>query len=234
MASTPPNAVQFTGAKKGDVLIGLEGWRLNRGLLLRVHSDQQKNRDKGGAITDGFDLLTAGDGMYSEYLREFVGQSFKKTSDLIQEIRDRGAKNCTYILNCECLTLTSDTVTTTLIPEEVPDPDVLYEGAVQQIKVNAYERNLKAREQCINHYRSRCVCCDFEFSGVYGEIGEGLIHVHHLEPISSVGKRYKVDPIRDLRPVCPNCHAIIHRRNPPLTVEEVKTRIRGNNSRREK
>jgi len=34
--------------------------------------------------------------------------------------------------------------------------------------------------------------------------------VHHLVPISKIGKKYRVDPIKDLRPVCPNCHAVIH------------------------
>ncbi len=36
-------------------------------------------------------------------------------------------------------------------------------------------------------------------------MGEGFIHVHHLKPLSEVGYEYRVDPIRDLRPVCPNC-----------------------------
>ena len=42
----------------------------------------------------------------------------------------------------------------------------------------------------------------------YGEIGEGFIHVHHIIPVSRlvIEKDYKINPIEDLIPVCPNCH----------------------------
>jgi 5-methylcytosine-specific restriction protein A len=40
--------------------------------------------------------------------------------------------------------------------------------------------------------------------------------------LSEVGNEYRVDPIRDLRPVCPNCHAMIHRRIPAYSIEELK------------
>lgn len=232
VSKTPLNALQFTGAPKGSVLIGFGD--LNRDLLVRVHSDQQKNRTNGGHITGEFTLICAGTGQYAEYLRAFEGQSFKAASDLLQEVRDRGGKKCTYVLNSECLTLTSDTASEIQIPEEIPDADDLYEGAVQRIKVNVYERNVEAKRRCVGHYGSRCQCCDLKLSEVYDELGEGLIHVHHLVPISSVGKRYKIDPIRDLVPICPNCHAIIHRQNPPLTIDDVKRRILENNCRREK
>jgi predicted HNH restriction endonuclease len=63
--------------------------------------------------------------------------------------------------------------------------------------------------------------CGFKVAQTYGEVGEGFIHVHHLKPLSEIGSKYKVDPIQDLRPVCPNCHAMIHRRDPPYGIEEL-------------
>ena len=65
----------------------------------------------------------------------------------------------------------------------------------------------------------------FNFIEKYGEIGRDYIHVHHLVPIKEIGEQYEVDPIKDLRPVCPNCHAIIHRREPPFTIKEVQSFI---------
>ena len=62
--------------------------------------------------------------------------------------------------------------------------------------------------------------CDFE--ATYGEIGKGFIRVHHLVPISSIGKEYELNVERDLAPVCPNCHYMLHRKNPPYTIEELK------------
>ena len=97
-----------------------------------------------------------------------------------------------------------------------------YEGAKKQIVVNAYERNSVAREQCIAYYGYKCSVCGFDFGKTYGEIGERYIHVHHLKPLSEIGQQYLVDPITDLRPVCPNCHAMIHKRTPPYRIDELK------------
>ena len=109
-----------------------------------------------------------------------------------------------------------------IFPEEVNAEETFREGAVRQVSVNAYERDLKARQKCINYYGSDCSACGFNFGKSFGQLGEGFIHVHHLRPISEIAEEYNVDPIKDLRPVCPNCHAMIHRRSPPFSIEEIK------------
>ena len=68
-----------------------------------------------------------------------------------------------------------------------------------------------------------------DFKEVYGSEAEGLIHVHHLVPVSKIGQMgedYEFDPIRDLRPLCPNCHAVAHRKEPPFTIEELVSLIK--------
>ncbi len=100
-----------------------------------------------------------------------------------------------------------------------------YEGAMRQVMVNSYERDAKARKKCIDYYKLACSVCSFNFGQSYGDIGEGFIHVHHLKPLSEIRAEYKVDPIQDLRPVCPNCHAMLHRKKEaPYTysIEELK------------
>ncbi|MCC6804116.1 MAG: HNH endonuclease, partial [Anaerolineae bacterium] len=94
-----------------------------------------------------------------------------------------------------------------------------------QVTVNRYERDPKAREACIQHYGTSCCVCGFDFGVFYGEIGKTFIHVHHLNPISTQDGTHQVDPIRDLRPVCPNCHAMLHRETPPLTIEHLRELI---------
>jgi hypothetical protein len=115
-------------------------------------------------------------------------------------------------------------------PEMLPEEEggEHEEGGVKQITVNAYERNPQARAECLRHYGYKCSVCKFDFYEVYGEIGKGFIHVHHLKLISKVGKKHIVDPIKDLRPVCPNCHAMIHIKREPYTIEELNTKIRRN------
>lgn len=117
---------------------------------------------------------------------------------------------------------------TFIFPEEGFSPETLVEGAAIRITVNSYERNVRARRKCIEHYGIVCLACGFDFEGIYGEIGSGFIHVHHVRPLAEIGERYEVDPIRDLRPVCPNCHAMLHSQSPAMSIEELKRRLKGN------
>ena len=110
--------------------------------------------------------------------------------------------------------------------EELPPEAEYVELAARQVLVNAYERNRRAREACLRHYGRNCVACGFNFEANYGKATAGYIQVHHVIPIAQVGAEYQMHPIRDLRPVCPNCHAVIHRREPPFSIEEIKQMLR--------
>lgn len=81
--------------------------------------------------------------------------------------------------------------TTNVFPDEVTSEEVFREGAVRQVSVNAYERDPKARQKCINYYGVSCSVCNFNFGRVFGELGEGFIHVHHLHPISEIAEEYE-------------------------------------------
>lgn len=104
----------------------------------------------------------------------------------------------------------------------------LTEGARRTVVVNAYERNTEARRRCIARWGCRCAVCNFDFLTTYGSIGSGFIHVHHLVPVSEIGQSYQIDPVNDLKPVCPNCHAMLHTSNPPLGIEQLREIINAN------
>lgn len=113
-----------------------------------------------------------------------------------------------------------------LAEEIVQNDEHLYlEGAVTTIKVNRYERDRNARSKCIKHYGFVCQACGTKLSTIYGLVAEDFIHVHHIRKISSIGEEYHLDPIRDLRPLCPNCHAIAHLRKDAYTIEEIQEMI---------
>jgi hypothetical protein len=107
-------------------------------------------------------------------------------------------------------------------PDEIPSTVPLVEGAACRITVNAYERSPEARRQCIEAHGTRCCICGFNFGAVYGAEAEGYIHIHHIRRISEIGGEYIVDPVLDLRPVCPNCHAVLHLGGRCGTIEEVR------------
>jgi 5-methylcytosine-specific restriction protein A len=112
------------------------------------------------------------------------------------------------------------------LPEEVVRPQELWEGVTRQITVNVYERNPLARRICIEHFGVSCQVCGFNFQLKYGELGKEFIHVHHIVPLHTINEKYTIDPLKDLVPLCANCHAMIHRRTPPLTVLELKSALK--------
>ena len=112
-----------------------------------------------------------------------------------------------------------------LYPDDLELGKTYVEGAKKQVRVNAYERNSVARNACLKHYGFECVVCGFDFHSRYGKLGKNFIHVHHLKPLSLTDGKYVLDPIKDLRPVCPNCHAMIHRREKVLTIKQLKSRL---------
>jgi hypothetical protein len=109
-----------------------------------------------------------------------------------------------------------------LAAEELSSEIEYREGAARRVLVNAYERNRRAREKCLGHYGRSCIICGFNFEARYGKSAAGYIQVHHIVAIARVGKEYRLNPITDLCPVCPNCHAVIHRREPPFAIDEVR------------
>jgi 5-methylcytosine-specific restriction protein A len=90
------------------------------------------------------------------------------------------------------------------------------EGFVSQVRATVYERNPANRYMCIEFYGPECWICDLDFKEFYGPLGEGFIEVHHRTPISTLIGPTAIDPVRDLIPLCSNCHSMVHREKPPI------------------
>lgn len=104
---------------------------------------------------------------------------------------------------------------------------ILNEGQKKLSLSTTYERNSKARKICLDYYGPTCQICGFDSEKVYGLKFKGKIQVHHKVPLNEIGKSYIVDPIKDLIPVCPNCHMIIHsKKDGYYTIEEVSKMIK--------
>ena len=95
------------------------------------------------------------------------------------------------------------------------------EGAVSQVLVNKYERDPRNRKTAISIHGKSCMACGFNFQEKYGDLGDDYIVVHHTVPVSQMGNDYIVDPSTDLATLCANCHAMVHRQNPPISVLEL-------------
>ena len=114
---------------------------------------------------------------------------------------------------------------------KLPDPNDDFEsydgteGTQRKRYSSYYERNPLYRIRAIEIHGLACMACSVDFAHAYGAWGSGFIHVHHNKPISETGPT-RINPLTDMSVVCPNCHAMIHRkRASTLSVEEVKKLI---------
>lgn len=111
---------------------------------------------------------------------------------------------------------------------EDKDTSIQTEGTPSEIKAIRYERNPINRQLCLHRQGYNCAICGINFKDVYGDIGYHFIEVHHKMPVSMMTPEYQFDVDKDLIPICSNCHSMVHRRNPPYTVEEIKSIIERN------
>jgi 5-methylcytosine-specific restriction protein A len=92
------------------------------------------------------------------------------------------------------------------------DPASSLEGRLIETWSTRRERNPKNRALCLAIHEPRCAVCAMNFLEEYGEIGRDFIHVHHERPLGSADIDGALqDPGKDLKPVCPNCYAMLHR-----------------------
>ena len=193
---------RFTNGKKEMILS--EDWRINRGG--RQSPGYPQSREHIRLVEkDGYELYT--------FPMEYTGPG--KIGGFTPELH---RKNLTKVRSSW---YAGEEGENSPIPEEIPTRGKFSEGAKSTVTINAYERSAKARAACIAHHGVSCAVCSFDFESVFGDLGACFIHVHHIVPIGSIRDEYEVDPISDLVPVCPNCHAMIHRAEPPLTIKQL-------------
>jgi len=87
-------------------------------------------------------------------------------------------------------------------------------------------RNANLRVAAKNHWGTDCYCCGFDFRTFYGDAGEGIALVHHIEPFAQSGNESRASSVDDVRIVCANCHYLIHSEDPPIDVDTLRRQIR--------
>ena len=120
-----------------------------------------------------------------------------------------------------------DNIELIALKEKEADNSSFKEGSMYEALDVKYERNIEARNKCLEYYGTKCMICGYDSKKVFGEDTKPIIEVHHIVPISYIKEEYEVDPIKDLIPVCPNCHAFIHSKDDGVyTIDEVKEIIK--------
>jgi hypothetical protein len=114
--------------------------------------------------------------------------------------------------------------------EAVPQPEEFAEGRELRVLHMRKERNPKAvrrKKQHVLAAEGRLVCeaCEFDFAAVYGPLGEGFAECHHRVPLSQLAAGHKTK-LSELAIVCANCHRMLHRSRPMMSVEQLRAVIR--------
>ena len=192
-----------------------------------VHYDPERSRDTALYIGVRFDTLLHPDDLGLLAVKQFqsgpLADFFTRTQHAPSSGNTIPPEAAADLETAWSVFLTTHGQKPIFLADEITTPARFFEGATRQISVNTYERNPYARQQCIERYGCRCSVCGFDFEAVYGGLGRGFIHVHHLKPLSDIREEYEINPIEDLRPICPNCHAMIHRNQDMMGIEGLKT-----------
>ncbi len=109
-----------------------------------------------------------------------------------------------------------------ILQEETTQEFGREEGRASIVSCTKYERNRTNRAKCLRHFGLVCQGCGELAEDKYGDLGRDVIHVHHLLPVSLMGESRIIDPIKDLVPLCPTCHNVVHRENPPVSIERLR------------
>lgn len=105
------------------------------------------------------------------------------------------------------------------------------EGGRRSVTVTRTERNPANRKACLSHWGYKCRVCGFDFGKIFGDAAKDYIHVHHHNLVAAAGEIVP-DPINDMSPLCPNCHAVSHLKRPPYSIDELKEMRTASSQRR--
>lgn len=107
------------------------------------------------------------------------------------------------------------------------------EGKLKERRHKSRERNAQLIKQVKAETlkakgKLTCQCCGFDFEKMYGDIGTEFIEAHHTKPVSELHDDGEMTKKEDIALVCANCHRMLHRKRPWLTMEDLEQLITEN------
>lgn len=129
----------------------------------------------------------------------------------------------------------AESITDTLVRNDIASLEIeneYFEGKRSARLSSFYERNPRLRAAAVRHHGTICSVCSFNFTEVYGNMGDGFIEVHHLIPVRTLTESRSVDPVSEMTVVCSNCHRMIHQNRDnvmaPEQLKKIVKRRKGN------
>ncbi len=184
-------------------------------------------------------------GVWYHHLRSFPAAFFDKNGYIVFQTKE-DYENCPYLQLGQDVNITENGISsipgyvlykdkegekaikevsekyevreTAISPES---PIEFTEGAIEEMVVELRKRDPRLKTSAIEVYGTICQICGFDFSDVYGELGEGYIELHHIRPLSESNETQQTT-LDDVAMVCSNCHRMLHRNGKnALPIEEL-------------
>lgn len=203
-------------------VVSLEFGRLAGNCILKINrqSNQEKKAFARTILTELNSKYKKDDGLDCKFLEslEFSGDTL-----LSFVFRDREAKEPMVKAMGEVLKPLVASIAC-LMEDASEDDDIEgdVEGASVTITLTKKERSPRNRMLAIMIHGEICGVCNIEPRKEFGDGLGNIIEVHHIEPLAESGEGKVYNPQTDLVPLCPNCHRMIHSRNPAYTPYELK------------
>jgi 5-methylcytosine-specific restriction protein A len=166
------------------------------------------------------------DPQYTSDGRKGLSRGAKAEEEVWTEFGQDGPR-CEHVANAIIASLNDPEVVAVWVEPDLDDGiQEAAEGRLLTRKHFARERNRplvhsKRKQALKRNGKLICEVCDFDFAIQYGDRGNGFIECHHIKPVATLTQGQKTH-INDLALVCANCHRIIHRSRPWLSVADLK------------
>ena len=199
--------------------------------LLQIHSNDMRNAEFRNA--QGVSMKLAN---FSSIDPEYPGVGLQRGGKLDKQIWNE------FALDQNRLTTVTSSIRKSLnwiseskadyLTETInaDDDDEFPEGKVLTRIHKRKERNPQAtfkKKQRVLHENGKLECevCGFDFVKVYGQLGYGFAECHHIVPVAELTDGHKTK-LSDLAIVCANCHRMLHKAKPLLSISELRETIK--------
>lgn len=161
---------------------------------------------------------------------EYPGKGLKNTSELDRQIYAEFSNN-----KVELETLANKIIETVSCNKQIEteyEDEGFWEGSVLEKQHKYKERNpkaVKSKKASVLKKQGylQCEACGFIFEDTYGELGKDYIECHHIVPLSEIDVQRETKK-SDLALVCANCHRMLHRKKPLISIQDLKKIISSN------
>jgi len=194
---------------------------LRRSDLIRTRVPEFKEKFIKGPISlnGTTDLAKSYDNAVA-YFKEYLISELPSETDLQNDLR-----NIVNLYDQLILIGGTDNIETlSFFTNESESENETIEEKRKYVRHSRIERNKNASKKVKEVLGHTCMGCGFNFKRIYGERGQDYIEAHHLIPLHMLpeGKAVQMDPKEDFAVLCANCHKIVHRKKPMLTLEELQ------------